>query len=74
MYYRITGAEDERNIDNLSWIPFNTDGSPDTSIVPAEDDTTFKEYKYSVSNTHDFTSFPIKNCIERNNIIISTDY
>jgi hypothetical protein len=60
MYYRITGAEDERNIDNLSWEPFNTDGSPDTAVVPAEDDTTFKEYKYSVSGTHDFTSFQLK--------------
>jgi len=60
MYYRVTGPEDERNIDDLSWTPFNSDGSSDVTIVPAEDDTTFKEYKFTDTDIHDFTSFQLK--------------
>ena len=58
MYYRV--ATDGDKLDQLSWTPFNTDGSPDTTITPAEDDTTFKEYKYSASDINDFTSFQLK--------------
>src|SRR5210317_1184721 len=60
MYYRVSGPDEERQLDDISWTPFNTDGSPDASITPAEDDTTFREYKYSASDIHDFTSFQLK--------------
>jgi hypothetical protein len=60
VYYRVTSAEEVRNIEDLNWTPFNSDGSEDTTVTPAEDDTTFKEYKYSASDIHDFTSFQIK--------------
>jgi hypothetical protein len=58
MYFR--AATDGDKLDDLSWTPFNTDGSSDSSIVPAEDDTTFKEYKYTASDINDFTAFQIK--------------
>ena len=48
------------NYQMLAWTPFNTDGSPDVSIVPSEDDTTFKEYKFSQANINEFTSFQLK--------------
>ena len=60
MYYRVSGPDEERQLEDLSWTPFNTDGSSDTTITPAEDDTTFREYKYSASDIHDFTSFQLK--------------
>jgi len=60
MYYRVSGPDEERQLDDISWTPFNTDGSSDTSITPAEDDTTFREYKYSATDIHDFTSFQLK--------------
>ena len=60
MYFRVSGPDEERQLDDISWTPFNTDGSPDTSVTPAEDDTTFREYKYSASDIHDFTSFQLK--------------
>jgi len=60
MYYRVSGPDEERQLDDISWTPFNTDGSPDASITPAEDDTTFREYKYSATDIHDFTSFQLK--------------
>ena len=60
MYFRTSGPDDDRQIEDLSWTPFNSDGSPDVSVVPAEDDTTFKEYKYTASDINDFTSFQLK--------------
>src|SRR6056300_1449172 len=60
VYFRVSGPDEVRNIEDLNWIPFNGDGSEDTTVTPAEDDTTFKEYKYSASDIHDFTSFQIK--------------
>ena len=58
MYFRVSTDGDK--LDDLSWTPFNSDGSSDSSIVPAEDDTTFKEYKYTASDINDFTSFQLK--------------
>ena len=60
VYFRVISAEDEQKIDDITWTAFNGDGSEDTSVTPAEDDTTFKEYKYSASGIHDFTTFQIK--------------
>ena len=41
-------------------LHFNGDGSEDTTVTPAEDAGTFKEYKYSATGIHDFTAFQIK--------------
>jgi len=60
VYFRVSGPDEVRNIEDLNWTPFNSDGSEDTTVTPAEDDTTFKEYKYSASDINDFTSFQIK--------------
>jgi len=60
VYYRITGAEEVRNINDLAWVPFNGDGSEDISVTPAENDRTFKEYKYSDTGLNTFTAFQIK--------------
>jgi hypothetical protein len=60
VYYRVSSSEEVRNIDELNWIPFNGDGSEDITVTPAEDETEFKEYKYSASGIHDFTAFQIK--------------
>ncbi len=60
VYFRTTSSEEARNIDDLSWIPFNTTGTSDIAITPAEDNDTFREYKYSVSGVNEFTAFQIK--------------
>ena len=60
VFYRVLGSEDDTTIDKINWIPFNTDGTEDTTVSPAEDDVTFKEYKYSVGSLKDFTTFQIK--------------
>ena len=60
VYYRLSGAEEERPINDLNWIAFNGDGTEDISVTPAENDNTYKEYKYSASNLNTFTTFQVK--------------
>jgi hypothetical protein len=60
MYFRIIGSEDDTTIDKINWTPFNTDGEEDITVTPAEDNSTFKEYKYSVGGLKDFTTFQLK--------------
>ena len=63
-YYRITGGDETRRIEDIPFIPFNTDGSSDSTVAPSDGDVVldndFKDYKFSASNIHDFTSFQIK--------------
>ena len=60
VYFRATSSEEVRNVDDLNWTPFNSDGSEDVSVTPAETANEFKEYKYSVSGVAEFTAFQIK--------------
>jgi len=60
VFFRVLGAEQDEKLDELAWTAFNSDGSEDTTVTPAEDDTTFKDYKYSVEGLKSFTSFQIK--------------
>ena len=60
VYFRTSSAEEVRNIEDLDFVPFNSDGSEDVTVTPAEDDETFKEYKYSATGLNDFTSFQLK--------------
>jgi len=60
VYYRVTSSEEVRNVKDLNWIPFNSDGSEDTTVTPAESNNEFKEYKYSDTGIADFTAFQIK--------------
>ena len=67
VYYRTTSSEEARNINDLSWIPFNTTGTSDSTVTPSEDNETFKEYKYSVTGVNEFTAFQIKICMKGTN-------
>ena len=67
VYYRVTSSTEVRNVNDLAWIPFNTDGSSDLSVTPAQDDSTFKEYKYSDNNITQFTAFQIKVVLQGTN-------
>ena len=60
LFFRIIGSEDDTTIDKVSWTPFNLNGEEDITVTPAEDNTTFREYKYSVSGLKDFTTFQLK--------------
>ena len=64
MFYRLSGGEETRRIQDIEYTPFNTDGSSDSNITPSQGDKVldidFKDYKFSVSSLPEFTSFQIK--------------
>jgi hypothetical protein len=63
-YYRLSGGEETRRIQDIEFTPFNTDGSSDVTIDPSNGDVVldldFKDHKFSASNLPAFTSFQIK--------------
>src|SRR6056300_1454143 len=63
-FYRLSGGEETRRIEDIPFTPFNTDGSSDVSVDPSNGDVVldldFKDYKFSVSELPEFTSFQIK--------------
>ena len=60
LYYRITSSEDARKLSDVAWTGFNSDGTSDSSVDPAKDNTTFKEHKFSASTLPEFTAFQLK--------------
>ena len=60
MYYRATSAEDVRKLGDVAWRGFNDDGTPDSAVTPTEDNFTFRENKFSVSDLPGFTAFQLK--------------
>jgi hypothetical protein len=60
MYYRITSSEDARKLGDVVWTGFNTNGSVDSAVDPAIDNSTFKEHKFSASSLPEFTAFQLK--------------
>ena len=63
-YYRLSGGEETRRIQDIEFTPFNTDGSPDVTVLPSNGDVVldldFKDHKFSASDLIAFTSFQIK--------------
>ena len=43
-----------------SYVPFNTNGLPDTTVKPNAKRNTFSEYKFTAENTAQFNAFMIK--------------
>jgi len=60
MYFRVSNADDARNMGDLAWVPFNSDGSPDKAVPPSDDDITFREHQYSADELTTFTAFQLK--------------
>jgi hypothetical protein len=60
MFYRLSNADDARNMSNLDWEPFNSDGTPDKAVEPTENRYQFKEHKYTANNLTTFTAFQLK--------------
>jgi hypothetical protein len=60
MYYRISNADDARNMNDLVWIAFNGDGTPDKPVAPTDDGITFRELQFSFEGAPAFTAFALK--------------
>jgi hypothetical protein len=63
-FFRLSGGEETRRIEDIPFTPFNTDGSSDVTVDPSNGDVVldldFKDYKFSTSDLPEFTSFQIK--------------
>ena len=63
-FFRVSGGDETRRIEDISFTPFNTDGSPDTTVVPSDGDVVldndFRDHKFSASSISDFNTFQIK--------------
>src|SRR5210317_1910428 len=63
-FYRLSGGEETRRIEDIPFTPFNTDGSSDVTVDPSNGDVIldldFKDYKFSATALPEFTSFQIK--------------
>ena len=46
--------------DTQTYIPFNSDGSPDKLVNPNQSENAFSEYKFTAENTPQFNGFMIK--------------
>jgi hypothetical protein len=60
IYYKtIVETSGTSQFDDLSWVPFNVNGSSDSGI-PGGGGSEFIEYEYSIENLNPFNSFGIK--------------
>ena len=68
VYYKILRSDDASEFDDLSFVPFNTDGGPDQAVKSSTTKKNFQEYSFSAGVTDDglgtpldeFISFQIK--------------
>ena len=67
--YRYKKASSQENFEDIDWIYFNTNGEPDTLEIASSENTisgatekqsSYQEFKYSVSNLPEFSSFAVK--------------
>jgi hypothetical protein len=57
--FKILGAQDSVDFDDLDYEFFNTDGSPDRFVNPSLDQDDFQEYEYSAGVTDDGIGTPL---------------
>mgnify|MGYP007063341986 CR=1 FL=1 len=68
LYYKILRSDDASEFDDLSFVAFNSDGSPDDAVKSSTTKVNFQDYSFSAGITDDglgtpldeFISFQIK--------------
>ena len=67
--YRIKKASSQENFEDIDWVYFNTNGSPDVQELATsensisgtvEKQSSYQEFKYSVADLPEFASFGVK--------------
>lgn len=75
LFYKLKKASSQENFDDINWEAFNIDGNPDTNQLAVasnsvsgnyEKQSYYQEFKYSISNLSEFSSYAIK-------IVMKTD-
>jgi hypothetical protein len=69
VFYRYKKASSQENFEDIDWIYFNEFGEPDTLEIATSENSissvterqsSYQEFKYSVSNLPEFSSFAVK--------------
>ena len=58
VFYKLMRSDGDDT--HATYIPFNTNGSPDKVVNPNKNNKTFSEYKFTAENTPQFNGFMIK--------------
>ena len=58
--YKILRSDDASDFDELGFVYFNTDGSPDTNVNPSTTNEDFVEYEFTEDDIGEFIAFAIK--------------
>lgn len=59
VYFKILRSDDASEFDDLSYEPFNSDGSPDVAVKSSTTKDNFTEYLYTAGVTDDGTGTPL---------------
>lgn len=79
LLYKIKSASLQYNFDDLNWNYFNTSGNPDFDIIPSsenavssyiENQSAYKEYRFSAKDLNPFSSFAIKIVMRSSNPVL----
>ena len=63
VYYKILRSDDASEFDDLSYVPFNTDGGPDEAVKSSTTKKNFQEYSFSAGVTDDGLGTPLEEFI-----------
>jgi len=58
--FKILRSDDASDFDELGFVYFNTDGSPDTNVNPSTTNEDFVEYEFTEDDIGEFIAFAIK--------------
>ena len=59
LYYKILRSDDASEFDDLSYVPFNTDGGPDEAVRSSTVKKNFQDYSFSAGVTDDGIGTPL---------------
>jgi hypothetical protein len=59
LYYKILRSDDASEFDDLSYEPFNSDGSPDDTVKSSTDKDNFSQYVYTAGVNDDGVGSPL---------------
>jgi hypothetical protein len=58
--YKILRSDDSVEFDEIGWVYFNGDGSPDDVVNPSSNVEEFKEYAFGADTLPEFIGFSVK--------------
>jgi len=62
-YYKILRTDDASDFDDLGYVAFNTDGSPDVTTISSTTKNSFQQYVYTAGVTDDGVGTPLDDFI-----------